>query len=101
MNNRGEQSWSSASGKDGTAHRFEFAVYNSLASSETFALTVLESDWSPSLSINSISLLSGQSANVTLTLNPPSGASDTKQFNVAAFRSNGALYGGIFHRLSV
>ena len=101
LNNKGEQSWSAGNGNAGSAYQFQFPIHNRLGFPETFSLTVLESDWSPVLSNNSINLIPGQSANITLTLNPPSGATGRKSFNVAAFRSDGSLYGGIYHRLSV
>ncbi len=101
INNLGEQSWSSAGSKAGSTHQFQFPIYNSLSAAETFSLQVLESDWSPGLSTNAINLIPGQSANITLSLSPPAGTNETKRFNVVALRSNGQLYGGVFHRLSV
>lgn len=101
LNNKGEQCWSAGRGQAGSPYEFQFPIHNNLGFAETFSLRVLEADWAPALSTNSINLIPGQSANITLTINPPAGADDRKAFNVAALRSDGTLYGGIYHRLSV
>jgi hypothetical protein len=100
-NNQGEQAWSASGVAAGGPAAFSFPLANRLPGTQTFSLVVLESDWGAALNVGSVTLLPMQSVNVTLSVNVPSSFSGSKAFNIVARRSDGALYGGIFHRFDV
>ncbi|MCW8825928.1 MAG: hypothetical protein OQK78_05835 [Gammaproteobacteria bacterium] len=99
-NNIGEQAYSGSRVEKGTTATFDFDIYNSTGSGNTFVLYVQESDWNAQLSETHVQLMPGQSKTITLSLQVPQNETNNKSFNVIAMVGN-RLYGGIFHNFDI